>query len=210
MIIIIDGYNLLKQIFPGSRQYLDKQKNVFIRHLALYKSKKSEIKEIIIVFDAGPSTHATREIKNGIVVMYSGTKSNADEWIQEFVERNKGKDMLVVTLDRALKDACKKFNADSLSVYDFYGILKQNLIQEAQHTLERKQTNDLEKYESIELDDIQQEIPNQALDLLMEQASVQIPHNKNDEPDTTRIRTKKTHTPSKEERLIQKKLKKII
>ena len=117
MIVIIDGYNLLKQIFPGVKHTLDKQRTAFIQQLAYYKSKKPQISEIIVVFDAGPSNHATRTVKSGIVVIFSGVKSSADNWILHFVERNKGKELLVVTLDRALKEACHTFHADTLDVY---------------------------------------------------------------------------------------------
>ncbi len=138
MIIIIDGYNLLKQIFPGAKRTLDKQRTAFIQQLAYYKSKKPQISEIIVVFDAGPSTHATREIKSGVVVVYSGVKSSADAWILLFVERNKGKELLVVTLDRALREACHTFHADTLDVYEFYKMLQHNLLSHAEQSFTAK------------------------------------------------------------------------
>ena len=75
MILVIDGYNLLKQIFPGIKESLEKQRLQFIRQLSYYKSKKTDIKDIVVVFDAGPSSHATREVRSGIVVVYSGQKT---------------------------------------------------------------------------------------------------------------------------------------
>ena len=40
MIVVIDGYNLLKQIFPGKKDTLAKQRDFFIKQLSHYKSKK--------------------------------------------------------------------------------------------------------------------------------------------------------------------------
>ena len=63
MIIIIDGYNLLKQVFPRVKRKLDKQRKKFISQLGYYKKQKLEtIKDIIVVFDGGFFNHATREI----------------------------------------------------------------------------------------------------------------------------------------------------
>src|SRR6266700_1479507 len=133
MIIIIVGYNLLKNLFPGAKNNLDKQIKNLIAQLAYYKSKKEqEIKEILVVFDAGPSNHATRSVKSGIVVVFSGTRSSADNWILNFVERNKNSEILVITLDRALREACSNLGADSLDVYEFNKILQQRILSDLQ------------------------------------------------------------------------------
>jgi predicted RNA-binding protein with PIN domain len=175
MILIIDAYNLLKQIFPGVKNTLDKQKTAFIKQLAYYKVKKGDnISQIIVVFDAGPSNHATREIKSGIVVVYSGVRSSADNWILNFVERNKGQEILAVTSDRELRESCKKLNADSICVYEFYNILQQNILHDlSTATPEPSKTSEsIEKYEPIELDEIYQtSIDSKALDLLNKLAS---------------------------------------
>ena len=109
MIVIIDGYNLLKQVFYKVKGKLDAQRKHFIKQLGHYKSKKGDgIKEIIVVFDGGHFRHATREIHSGIVVVFSGQKSSADQWIAEYVEKHKGKEFLLVSKDRELISKCKK------------------------------------------------------------------------------------------------------
>ena len=73
MIILIDGYNLLKQVFPHIRGKLDAQRKFFVQQLGFYKHKKAkDIKDIIVVFDGGQLSHATREVWDGIVVIFSG------------------------------------------------------------------------------------------------------------------------------------------
>ena len=212
MIVIIDGYNLLKQIFPGSKGNLDKQKSIFIRQLAHYKAKKADsLHEIIVVFDAGPANHATREVKSGIVVVYSGVKSSADNWILHFVERNRGKEMLLVTLDRELKDACKKFDVDSLDVYEFYTILQQNLYQDLSLDKNQPQEATIEKFEPMDSDEYpHRDINNKALDLLMEQASMQLADDKHDDQETTqKPRKSASRKLSKQERRMLATLKKL-
>lgn len=214
MIIIIDGYNLLKHIFPGAKNNLDKQKKALIAQLAYYKANKERsIKEIIIVFDAGPSNHATRSVKSGIVIVFSGTKSSADNWILNFVERSKDKEILVITLDRALRDACSKLGADWLDVYEFHKILQQRILCDLQTTLpqEDNQASTVQKYEKIELDELPSNpISNAALDLLMEQAAAQNTAQKPSDHDTEQSpRSKKSYTLSKKEKRIQAKINKL-
>jgi len=208
MIVIIDGYNLLKQIFPGVKENLDKQKKIFIQELAFYKSKKQEVKEIVVVFDGGLLLHATREIHQGIVVVYSGIRNCADNWIINFVARNRPKQILVVTLDRKLKASCEKMGADNISVYDFYQIMQKNILNDAQESLNHQGT-DFKKLNHLDFDDLKKDVDNKALDLLMKQASIRIPEEKA-ECNNNHRRKGKSYTPSKKEKMIYKKLKKII
>lgn len=214
MIILVDGYNLLKHIFPGNNKNLDKQKNSFIHQLASYKSAKSnEITEVIVVFDAGPSDHATRYIKSGVVIIYSGTRSNADSWIIHYVEKNRDKQMFVVTLDRGLKNACAKHGADSIDVEQFYTIVQQNYLKEGQRNVYERPDNDatLQKYHDVSIDDEldEQSIDERALDLLMEQAACGYELEKTDDQAAQSPRSSKSYTLSKKEKRLQQKIKKL-
>lgn len=125
MIILIDGYNLLRYVFPKAKGELDRQRTQFIKLLGYYKQKKQEvIKEIIVVFDAGPFRHASREIHSGITVMFSGQKSNADEWIIAYVKRHKEYEIALITRDRALKESCKQYGVMAIDIDDFYSGVK--------------------------------------------------------------------------------------
>ncbi|MCB9492958.1 MAG: NYN domain-containing protein [Epsilonproteobacteria bacterium] len=210
MIVLIDGYNLLKQIFPGAKHNLDKQKRQFIQQLAFYKAKKSDaIKEIIVVFDAGPFSHAYREIKSGITVIYSGQKSCADKWIENYVAKHKQKHCLIVTLDRQLTQACEKYGTYSISVYDFYHLMQDALLDQAAPTpTSTNTTQDLTKYDSSDHDNYDllelSTEQSKALDLLMEQASMNIPKD-TEKPSKPKILTKDKHKRTK-----KKDKKKII
>jgi predicted RNA-binding protein with PIN domain len=208
MILVIDGYNLLKQIFPGIKNNLEKQKSTFIKELAYYKVKKKDtISEIIVVFDAGPSNHATRTIKSDIVIIYSGVKSSADNWILNYVERNRTSEILVITLDRALREACHKLGAETLGVYDFYKILQENLFE--RHHQEPLSTPSLEKYASFPLDEEpSSSLSSEALDILMEQASVLMDNQKIDDLKQP-SRKGKSQSLTKQERRLQTKLTKL-
>lgn len=210
MIILIDGYNLLKQLFPKLKEDLEKQKNQLIKQLGYYKNKKfPEVKDIIIVFDGGPLRHATREIHAGIVVIYSGQNSTADEWIIDFVEKNKEKEMLLITLDKNLISSCQKYGTDSLNIFDFYKILQNTLLSDVDIDQELEKQN-IQKYKNIEYENENQVINNKALDLLMEQASLNLGHKKDDTIYSEKhARESKAQKISKQEKKIYKKLKKL-
>lgn len=216
MIIVIDGYNVLKQIFPGVKGTFEKQRNQFIRQLGYYKHKKAkDIKEIIVVFDAGQFCHATREVKHGIVVVYSGQASNADSWIVDFTERKKGEEILIITMDRKLIDLCGKNGASALGSLEFCALLNNILLEDAQmlFTPLPETENSLEIYAPVELDDSSSssiKIDRKALDLLMEQESLYIRKDVFKE-DTRSGKERKGRgaTLSKEEKMAYNKLKKL-
>jgi predicted RNA-binding protein with PIN domain len=207
MILVIDGYNVLKQLFPGLKNNLDQQKSALIRQLAYYKHKKgAEIQEVILVFDAGPSSHASRTIKSDIVIMYSGTKSTADDWIINYISRNRNQEIMLITRDRALREACQQMGTDALGGEEFYRILQESLLD--QKSPQNRETG-LEKYEPI-LDEAGSDWLNpEALDILMEQSSLQMPGEKADDHERHHSRKSPSQIPTKKERRLLAKIKKI-
>ncbi len=177
MIILIDGYNLLRHIFPKEKGLLEKQREQLILQLGFYWSKKKdEIKEIIVVFDAGPLRHATREIKAGVAIIFSGQKSSADEWILHYVEKHHNRDVLLVSLDRKLVQSCEEFDIVSMGVDEFYHTLKNFLMREVDGKDRKNVLSSVERYEPIDLyeDDGREQESRSALDLLMEEASLHV------------------------------------
>ncbi len=208
MIILIDGYNLLHHIFPGKKHALDKHKQLLIKHLGLYKHCKTSINEVILVFDGGLSNHAMRTVKEGIVILEAGTKSSADDWIIGFSMRNKGKEILLVTLDRALRESVEKLGADWLSVFDFYKLMQSVIAgMDNQQVVAIESDIIVYKHDSLGDDMESLGINKHVLDMLMEQASVAI-QNKLDR-DTSVVRKGKGYTPSKIEKRIAAKIKKL-
>lgn len=216
MVVIIDGYNLLKQIFPHVKGRIEKERTAFIRQLGYYKHRKSkEIKDIIVVFDAGPFGHATREIHDGVVVMFAGQRSTADDWIIEYATEHKSEDLLVVTMDREIIKACEKAGATTLSSLDFYGLMQSFLLEEAAQELLSPEfsshdanVNTVEKYHQ-EDDFCDNKIDKKALDLMMEQASFFL--SKEDDVDLDRGQERKSASLklSKKDRRLLSKVKKL-
>jgi len=215
LIVLIDGYNLLRHAFSKEKGKLIKQREQFIRQLGYYKSKKENL-QIIVVFDGGLSRHATREVHAGVVVIYSGQNSSADNWILDFVQKNKEKELLVVTLDRELKDKCSNFGADNISVKDFYNLV-QNAILEDIEILDKKSKNHTYKLEKNEnFEDLFKgfdEKNSKALDLLMTQDLGNFEMFKIDADSTYKTnktnRKSKSEFLSKQDKKLQKKIKKL-
>lgn len=122
MIVLIDGYNLLKQIH--GKESHDNQRSALINLLGRYVQKRNH--KIVIFFDGGSSTIPYQEKQKGIIVWFSGQQKTADDLIIEYVQTHKGKDMLVVTLDRDLKNQCGLY-APSLEPLLFYGRIQELL-----------------------------------------------------------------------------------
>ncbi len=207
MIILIDGYNLLNHIFPGKKNALDKHRQVLIKQLGIYKRHKTEIKEMMLVFDGGSSTHAHRIVKEGVVIIEAGIKSSADDWIIQFAERNKGKEILLITLDRRLREAVEPFGADWLSVFDFYNLMQSVIINAMGERVASSVAGDITVYQREADDEDEVLINKQTLNLLMEQASVTIRDKIEDKNSASR--RGKSYTPSKMEKQIAAKIKKL-
>ncbi len=213
MIILIDGYNLLKQVFHKVKGKLDKQRQQLIKELGFYKHKK-EIKEIIVVFDGGLINHATREIKHGITIIFSGRKQTADDWILDHIEKYKNNEYLLVSLDRELKQKASVFGVDSIDVFDFYKILQNCLQDDAKKYFTKNgMPGELLKYETNKEDifeNFEQKVDTQALDLLMEEASLNGFDFEKDDFHLEKNKKKgKEKTLSRKEKRYDKKIKKL-
>ena len=210
MVILIDGYNLLRQIFPKAKGQLDRQRNQLAKELGFYKKKKKEnINEIILVFDSGPFNRALREIKHGIVVMFSGQKSSADEWIAHYTQSHKNQEIVLVTLDRELINICKSPHVEQMDVYKFYKILQDNLYQELEESIPRSSPAQKfeDNYASPHLENL--EVDSEALDLLMEEAHILHIDKKEDEPEEPMKRKGTANKLSKKKKKIYATLKKL-
>lgn len=209
MILIIDGYNLIKQVFRKIKGNLEKQRNQLIKELGYYRTKKKDsIKEIILVFDGGFSSNADRQIHNGVVVIFSGNKYSADDWIIKFTKKHANEEMLLITKDRQLISSCKPYGIDSIDVYDFYDIVQNCLLEDIEREFKIKEEVELLKKGEQDFFDDQLKgfKPNdsQALDILMSQVDVS-------NVDKT-IETKKTNKlqkMSKQDKKMYKKIKKL-
>ena len=124
MILLIDAYNVLKQVF--SAEFIDdrKRKN-FIGQLGRYAKKRQH--KIVLVFDGGPYDRATKERISGVYVVYSGSLESADDYIKRYLKENKELDLLLISSDRDLRNTAKRFNIESMQAPDFYKIMQSTL-----------------------------------------------------------------------------------
>lgn len=121
MILIIDAYNLIKQI-SGQNFIEGGLRQRFIDRLMRYARAKSL--EILLVFDGGDGFQYTRK---PVTVFYSGPTESADDLIQELLDNFAAKalqsQVLLVTCDRELLNIARDSNIGSLSVTIFYSYL---------------------------------------------------------------------------------------
>lgn len=206
MIIIIDGYNLLKKVFPMVKGLFSKQKQLLIKQLSLYKTSKiGVIEAIIVVFDGGGLNYSTKENILGISVVHAGVVSSADDWIIDFVSKTSHRDILLVSLDRGLGAACEEYGIASIRVDDFYDLMQKNNSLFSQKKTYTTEIGSLQKYNSLDTDS---ENKNDIdIDLLMEQASMSIPL-KDSSVIKENIKTRSTKK-SKKDRLLFNIIKKI-
>lgn len=190
MIIIIDGYNILKNIYP--QQYISgHQRANFIKQLTAYASKKQH--SIVLVFDGGSSFHPYQEVFDLVTVVYSGTYQSADEYIKNFFKQHSKQSVLAVTSDRSIITVAKQCHIISMGALDFYSLLQDTLLPEPP----KKKLSILQKIS---------EDSNLELDALMESIDT-VPYKKEDT--TAIIRKIPKSKASKEERKLLQKLKKL-
>jgi predicted RNA-binding protein with PIN domain len=173
MILLIDAYNVIRFLYPGSRQAHDAQVTWFLSKLSAYwHSKKIDLKQIIVVFDGGLFSHKTREIVGGIVTVYAGGGRKADDvlvvYAKEFREQ-----ALLITNDRELQRRAIAFKAGSIDVIDFWRLVE--AVHERQAMIANKQEVygglSIMKY-SVDDADEEMDIAAEVLDELMITSSV--------------------------------------
>ncbi len=196
MIIIIDGYNLLKQRF-FAQEISEKQRNAFIAQVGIYAKRKAH--KIVVVFDGGPYEWANKERMSGVYVVYSGTNETADEYIKRYLDQHRAQDLLLVSSDRELNVHASHLDIPSIGSHDFYQLLLEAVREKKGEIVAPEGTiKKLHESESEELD------------ALMEQASEKVPLKAEDMLVQKEVKiTKGRHKLSKKERKLLKKLKKL-
>jgi predicted RNA-binding protein with PIN domain len=145
------------------------------------------------------------------VVIFSGQKCSADDWILQYVEKHRTQDLLLVSSDRKLVMACQHYGAKHMPAPEFYGIMQEVLVHDIQaHTGVWGSSQELHKYRSRDyvFDDDEHEIDTKAVDMLMEQASTRVP-DKDDDKKQEQPRKGNAQMLSKHEKKIVGTLKKL-
>ncbi len=192
MIILIDGYNVLKQM--RNTMITESERRQFINQLGTYAAKKSH--KIVLVFDAGPHDRPVQERISGIYVVYSGTRETADDYIREYINTHKSHDMILITSDRELRRHAGQNSIDTFDPLDFYHMLSQSL---SQKPISASATREAVKTSAEGTEE---------LDKLMAELTKGVPHKHEDSTLQEEQRVKAQQI-SKKERRILKKIKKL-
>lgn len=199
MIIIVDAYNLLRATPPYKKTITDKERKQFIAHLSTYGRNKGH--KVVIVFDGGPHEWPFKENMKIVQVVYSGIHESADDYIKEYIEGHRAKDLLLVSSDNELNRYAEYRNIPSIDSSTFSQILHQELITKTTFTTQQKDLV-VKLAQDKEFSSDAQNM----LDKLMTEASKNISEKSEDFAGNRS--TKKDHF-TKQERMLLQKLKKL-
>lgn len=198
MIIVVDAYNLLRATPPYKKTITDKERKHFIANLSAYGRAKGH--KIIIVFDGGPHEWPFKENFKIVQVVYSGIHESADDYIKEYIEAHKEKDLLLVSSDSELNRFAQHRNIASIDSSSFAGLLREGLM--TQNSFEQKSQNEIIK---LNQDKEFRSDAQQVLDKLMTEASKKVFEKSEDFAQVH----KKDKQLSKQDRALLQKLKKL-
>ncbi len=111
MIVVVDGYNVLKKIHGP--EISETQRSAFVNLLGRYLKKRQH--KVLVVFDGGPFYYPSMEKQKGVTVWYSGQNQSADDLIITYAQEHRTKELLVVTLDGQL---CAKVGESRVETVD--------------------------------------------------------------------------------------------
>ena len=193
MIILIDGYNLLKQRDAGI--YIENHvREKFIRLLGAYHKRRGHA--IVLIFDGGPSLKSVQEVNDGIVIVYAGAGKSADDYIKQYIAKHRTQDLLLVSSDRELNHWAAAHAIASMDSMAFYGIIT---AAHAHKDGKKQAAGSVVKMTATE---------NPSLDALMEEATAHMAYKEDDGGRHDRVRSE-GHKESKIDRLLRKKIEKL-
>lgn len=166
MIVVIDGYNLLKQLIKSDFA-TEKQRQNFISYIAAYAQSKNHY--VILVFDGNSFSNVYYKNPKYIKIVYSGYKQNADDYIKQYIQEHLKANMLIVSSDRGVYSFASRHGIATVDALTFYELTRQK----KPLALRLEKTNgSAQKLHNIESE--YQDSPE--LDALMQQASKVIMH----------------------------------
>lgn len=194
MLVIIDGYNFLKQ--TRAQSYItSKERALFVAVMGRYATRKKLT--IMIVFDGGPYQWAHKETSGLVDILYSGISCSADDIIHEYMENHQHKEIVLVSADNELNIVASALSIPSINPQDFNELVLCALKGQT------KANYNGSKFIKTSVSD------NKELDILMESATLDIPTKDADQISTIHNRAASHRAPSKVDRLLHKKLKKL-
>jgi len=197
MILLIDGYNLIKQVIL-KKTVSDDERAHFIKQLGKYAKLKGH--KIIIVFDGGAYDRPTKDKEQGVYVVYAGAQATADDYIKNYLKDHRFADILLISTDLELCRFALKLNIEHMYAKEFYYIMQDSLKKGVKQ-------KPLRKTKAIKTSDVQ----NEALDEIMQEASKVVEYKSEDfvDPGYRDLRESSPQKLSKKERKKRKKIKKL-
>lgn len=195
MIIIIDAYNVLKQIV-SKQEISEKERNTFIAQMGRYAKIKQH--KVMIVFDGGPYEWTHKERTNGVSIVYSGVNETADDFIKHYLEDHQTKELLLVSTDREINAKASRLDVPSIDSADFYILVRDALHEEPEIVAESQ--NGIVKISKEKDND---------LDELMRGASEFVPSKEDDVAREVRHRLSSAYTEGKKNKKLLRILKKL-
>ena len=116
MILVIDGYNLLKKLH--GQDVSEVQRSAFVNLMGRYIKKRQH--KVMVFFDGGPYYYPSAEKQKGVTVWYSGQNQSADDLIITYAQEHRNREMLVVTLDRELCNKVGESRVETVEPLFFY------------------------------------------------------------------------------------------
>lgn len=199
MIILVDAYNLLRATPPYKKTITEKERMQFIARLSGYGRNKGH--KIVIVFDGGPHEWPFKENMKVVQIVYSGMHETADDYIKEYIEGHKAKDLLLVSSDSELNRYAQHRNIPSIDSATFSQLLYEEM-KNSKSSSAKPQDTIVKIAQDKEFSSDAQDM----LDKLMTQASKTVSEKSEDFSQT---RTMKKDQLTKEERILLQKLKKL-
>lgn len=197
MIILIDGYNVLKMVFPNA--LVDEhQREKFIGHLARYAHMTHN--KIYVVFDGGDESRPLFLQRRDITIVYSGFRDSADTVIKGLLEEEQQKEVLLISTDRELNRYAAAYDIPSMESLVFYGYVRDRL-QAGESAHKRPAQPQIHKFEQADA--------SYDLDALMEEGSQKVFYKHDDEPGYGQHAHKPKRMVSKLDKRLEKLVKKL-
>lgn len=124
MVLIIDGYNLLKYRYK-TNYISETTREQCLAWLRAYSRIKGH--RLIVVFDGGDKWSNQKDENGMCAVVYTGAIESADEHIKDLLEHWKHADALVVSSDRELHEAASSCSIPSIDSELFEKIVVERL-----------------------------------------------------------------------------------
>lgn len=189
MILLIDGYNVIKQVYD-EKQVAHEQRDAFVAKISGYLKKRGLIG--VIAFDGGQAPYPYKSTSGAITVIFSGYKQTADDVIKKYLDEHKNEEILLVSSDHELRIYAHALGKETINAYEFY---KRYVQQPAPAAPE---------HIKAPLVKIAHDAPSE-LDQLMEEATQQLSHKPDDGQTVRRPQAEKlSKKERKRERLLDK------